>query len=166
MAGLQGQGSFAKRVQDAAAEIEAPLQKAVQFIHDNRPADFKKFLTGKPALDIVFFARDGGEMVLSRVAFRAKRRGKSVALDIQRKDYPNPDTGIMSVERIVVGVGDPVVKAFLDGTSEQDALVYPEQVLKKFMALAIAADPELVGYPVSMVKLSADGATHTTIQAP
>lgn len=163
---LQEPGSFKKKVKNVTEKIEEPLQRAVQHVHDNKAGEFKKYLAGRHALDILFFAKDGADMALSQVAFKTKRRGKAVAFELQQRTYPNPDTGIMSVELIAAGAGDSVVKEFLANTTEQEALVYPEQALKKFMDLAIAAEPEHAGYPVSMVKLAADGPTHTTLQKP
>lgn len=161
---LEGHGSFKARIAEAIGSIESPLTEAVQFLHDTEPAIFKERFSGKNALDVIFFGKTGDEMSLAHVAFRTKRRGKNVVLDPQRQDFPNAGTGLMSVKLIATGVHESIIAEFFKNTKDQEALVYPEQTLKKFMDVAAAAEPAHVGYPVHLVRLGAAGAEHATIE--
>lgn len=155
-AALDGDGSFKKRVAAAVEAIEEELTTAAQNLHDTAPDDFKKHVAGKNALDLIIFGVSDGEMTLAHTGFKAKKRGKDVVLQPERKDYPNPATNIMSIEVLTLGAHSGAIEAFRKGTTGQQALVYPEQALQKFMQLAEAGGGEIV-------KLAADGATRSPL---
>lgn len=148
---LGDDGSFKKRIAAAAEAIEAPLTAAAQGMQDSTPDDFKKYVAGKNALDLIIFGISDGEMTLCHVGFKTKKRGKDIVLQPEQKIYPNPATNIMSIEVLTLGADSGVIEAFRKGTTGQQALVYPEQALQKFMQLA--------GATGETVKLTAEGAT-------
>lgn len=164
--GLQEAGSFKEKVGHAREAVENSLTAAIQHIHRHRPEDFKKHLAGSDALDVIFCVDEGGDMALSQIAFKIKRRGKDIVLEPRQKDYPNNQTDMMSVELIARGVDKSVIEKFLKGTTGQRALVHPEDTLKVFMDMAMAAEPDHVGYPINLIKLAAGGMTHTVIESP
>lgn len=152
-AALGDDGAFKPRVEGVVAAIEVSLTEAAQTLHDGAPDDFKKHVAGKNAVDLIIFGINHGEMTLAHIGFKAKKRGKEVVLQPVRKDYPNPATNIMSIEVLTLGASDSAIESFRKGTTGQQALVYPEQALQKFMALAgNEGDAETV-------KLSAEGVT-------
>lgn len=151
-AALGTEGSFKNRVAAAVAAIETDLAEAAQILHDTAAEDFKKHVAGKNALDLIVFGISNGEMSLSHIGFKVKKRGKDVVLQPVQKDYPNAATNIMSIEVLTLGADNGAIESFRKGTTGQQALVYPEQALQKFMQLANAQSAETV-------KLTAEGAT-------
>ncbi len=152
-AALGNDGSFKKRVAAAVEAIEEGLTAAAQSMQDSAPDDFKKHVAGKNALDLIIFGISDGEMTLAHIGFKTKKRGKDVVLQPEQKFYPNPATNIMSIEVLTLGASNSVIEAFRKGTTGQQALVYPEQALQKFMQLAET------GEAGESVKLTTDGAT-------
>lgn len=150
-AALGHDGSFKNLVTAAVAAVEEELTAAAQHMQDNTPDDFKKHVAGKHALDLVIFGVSDGEMTLAHIGFKTKKRGKDVVLQPERKDYPNPATNIMSIEVLTLGAGTAATETFRKNTTGQQALVYPEQALQKFMQLADSAG--------ETVKLTSEGAT-------
>ena len=161
---LEEGGSFSKAVQNAQDAIEEPLSNAVRLIHFSKPDEFKKFLARRDALEVIFAAKSDGEIALIQMAFKAKRRGKDVILEARQSNYPNRNTNISSVEFVAAGVDDAVVNDFKKANNPQETLVYPEAALKKFMDLAIAAEPSHIGYPINIAKLAESGITYATIE--
>jgi hypothetical protein len=162
---LEKEGSFSEVVQNAKDAIEEPLGNAVRLIHASKPEEFKKFLARGDALEVIFAAKSYGEIALIQVAFKAKRRGKDVILEARQSKYPNRNTNISSIEFVTAGVDDAIVKNFKGAANQQEALVYPEKALKKFMDMAIAAEPSHAEYPVNIAKLAEGGITYTTIES-
>ncbi len=152
-ASLESGSSYNKKIDAVIAAIEGPLTAA---INAAAPDAVKNHLA-KNALEIVFFGVNNGDMTLTHVAFKTKKRGKDMILQPQRKDYPNAATNIMSVEIVTAGAGN-VDDAFRKATTGQQALVYPEQSLQKFLQLAGL-------YPACIAKLSADGLTRQDIES-
>ncbi|MEZ0224065.1 MAG: hypothetical protein ACAH83_05900 [Alphaproteobacteria bacterium] len=162
---LENEGSFSDVVQNAQDAIEVPLGNAVRLIHGSRPEEFKKFLARRDALEVVFAAKSDGEIALIQMAFKAKRRGKDVILEARQSKYPNRNTNISSLEFVTAGVDDVVVNDFKKTANPQEALVYPETALKKFMDMVIAAEPSHTSYPINIAKLAESGITFTTIES-
>ena len=156
-AALGSEGSFKSRVAAAVAAIEAGLTDAAQTMHDTAAEDFKKNVSGKNALELMIFGISDGEMTLAHIGFKAKKRGKDVVLQPVRKDYPNPATNIMSIEVLTLGADDSTIESFRKGTTGQQALVYPEQALQKFMQLAGGAQG------AESIKLTMEGATRQSL---
>ncbi len=142
---LESGSSYNKKIDAVIAALQEPLTGAVNAA---APGLVKQHLA-KNALEITFFGVNNGDMTLTHVAFKTKKRGKDTILQPQRKDYPNPATNIMSVEIVTAGAGD-ADDAFRKATTGQQALVYPEQSLQKFLQLAGL-------YPACIAKLTAEG---------
>ena len=135
---IEAGGSFKNIAERLREEIEGPLADAAQLIHDNSPEDFKRHLSGKNATEIIIFGVADGEMQLAHIGFKTKKRGKEAVFQSLQKDYPNAGTDIMSVELITAGVDGAVDAAFRKSVTGQQALVYPEESLQRFIALALA----------------------------
>lgn len=163
---LEEGGSFKEKLAQVTQALEEPLQQAAQFVHDKQPDSFKKYLAGRDALDVILFTQRGDEVLLSRLAFKTKKRGKDVVFQSRQLDYPNAQSTIMSVEIIAAGAEASVAESFSKGTTGQQALVYPEKSVQKFIEMAIAADPPNARYPINIIKLAGGVPTQTTVDAP
>lgn len=152
-AALESGSSYSRKIEAVLAAIEEPLTVA---LNAAPPETVKKHLA-KNALEIVLFGINHGEMTLTHIAFKTKKRGKDMILQPQRKDYPNAATNMMSVEIVTAGAGDidTVLRKEITG---QQALVYPEQSLQKFLQLAQV-------YPACIAKLTAEGLTRQDIES-
>ncbi len=150
---LESGSSYSKKIEAVLAAIEEPLTAA---LNAAAPETVKKHLA-KNALEIMFFGVNHGEMTLTHIAFKTKKRGKDVILQPQRKDYPNAGTNIMSVEIVTAGAGDNDAALRKEITGQQ-ALVYPEQSLQKFLQLVQI-------YPACIAKLTAEGLTRQDIES-
>jgi hypothetical protein len=162
---LEKDGSFSAVIQNVQDAIEEPIGNAVRLIHSSKPEEFKKFFARRDALEIIFAAKSDGEIALSHMAFKAKRRGKDVILEARQSNYPTRNTNISSVEFVAAGVDEAVLSNFKKATSPQETLVYPEVALKKFMDIAIAAAPSHTGYPINIAKLAESGITYSIIES-
>ncbi|MBL8712095.1 MAG: hypothetical protein JNM12_04285 [Alphaproteobacteria bacterium] len=152
-AALESGSLYSKKIDAALAAIEEPLAVA---LNAAPPEAVKKHLS-KNALEILLFGIDHGEMTLTHIAFKTKKRGKDMILQPQRRDYPNAGTNMMSVEIVTACAGDidAVLRKEITG---QQALVYPEQSLQKFLQLAQL-------YPACIAKLTAEGLIRQEIES-
>ncbi len=155
-AALEDDADFPDRVDAVTAALLEPLTGAIDALQASRPEDFKK-LAGRDALDMLFIAKSEGQMTLIRSAFRAKRRGKGVLLDLRRAQYPNATTDVGSQDLLTAGLDEATAARFKSATTAQEALVYPEKTLAKFRDIA-AKDA-----PLEVVKLSDAGAEYSKI---
>jgi hypothetical protein len=152
-AALESGSTYGKKIDAVLAAVEEPLATALNAVP---PETVKKHLS-KNALEIMLFGINHGEMTLTHIAFKTKKRGKDMILQPQRKDYPNAGTNIMSVEIVTAGAGDHDA-ALRKQVTAQQALVHPEQSLQKFLQLAQL-------YPACIAKLTAEGLTLQDIES-
>jgi hypothetical protein len=157
---LQGEGPFRKKLESFIDALEGPLQQAAQVVHDQQPDEFKKRLSGRDALTAILFCKRGDELLLSHIGFKTKKRGKEVVFQVRQKDYPNLDTGMMSVEFVLSGADAAVEAAFLKGATGQQALVHPEKTLQRFMELAA------VKQTIHIIKVAETGVERSTLDSP
>lgn len=152
-AALESESAYNKKIDAVLAAVEEPLAVA---LNAAPPEVVKKHLS-KNALEILLFGINHGDMTLTHIALKTKKRGKDMILQPQRKDYPNAGTNMMSVEIVTAGAGDidAVLRKEITG---QQALVYPEQSLQKFLQLAQL-------YPACIAKLTADGMARQEIES-
>ncbi len=117
---------------DAAEGMEEPLAVAASHLQSCDAVVFKERMGGKDAAGFFVFGKKNDGVFLSHIAFKAKRRGKDVVIETRRSDWPSRSTDIHSLSLVAGGCSPEDEKAF-STTPQQQALVYPEDVLKKFI---------------------------------
>jgi hypothetical protein len=153
---VDGDGPFDKKVAEFERLVSEPLSKAVNVIRTTNPQGYSRDFLGKSLLQAVFAGFDGDTP-----------RMKYLRFDIDESQTPVRAAVTQRVEFPSRGEVSPVWPlgrnaAILDYLKRnagfyESALSNPRAEVHKLIELQINAEPDWVGYPITIVRITKGG---------
>jgi hypothetical protein len=140
---LSKSAALAPKVQIFERLVRKPLQQSLDYGRQNMPVLFASKYAGKKALQTIFVAVEGGKPKMIVSTFRVTENG-NLELDKPKE--------LGSGQVYVFGETAAIAKYQTGNPHWSDS--DPVEIIRKFMALEIEDEPDLVGAPVSIVRVT------------
>ncbi|MBZ5563845.1 MAG: hypothetical protein LAP13_15675 [Acidobacteriia bacterium] len=153
---LSGAEPFERKVIEFERTVSEPLSEAVNTIRTTNPQGYERDFRGKSLLQVVFAAFDGDTPKMKYIRFDIEETQTAVRATITlRCEFPSGS----DVPTVWALGRNSAISAYLKANSSfyDAALRDPKKAIQMLIELEIKAEPDWVGYPMSVVQVSKDG---------
>jgi hypothetical protein len=133
-------------IENVSADLEAPLARSIAWVKANRPVEFGENYDNQKILELLLVTAVNGEPRVAVLIWRAQD-GQVV------RDAP---TNLGAMQSLVVG-NNTTVEAYQKSHPEWVNLP-ASTIVEKFLTLEAEGEPDFVGPPFSIIRMSTAGA--------
>jgi hypothetical protein len=143
---LRAPGDLVQKVRTFELLIREPLQRSMDYGRRHAPELFAATYSGRKALQTIFGGVEGGKPRMIVSTFRVAENGGLVLDELK----------ILGSGRVYVFGESAAIAKYQTGHPGWNA-AEPDTIIRRFLALEIDDDPNIVGAPPSIIRITPGG---------